>query len=87
LSIGDLAQALYWVAILLTSISFVLFCFVLLRPAAAHEKAVTPAPAPTIALDAADEPLAVVVDFDQRSMAVKATLYAATVSHGAADIR
>jgi hypothetical protein len=35
LGIGDLAEALYWLAILLTSIPFVLFCFVLVRLVAA----------------------------------------------------
>ena len=37
-----------------------------------HEGFATPRPAPAIALDAADEPLAVVVDLDQRAMAVGA---------------
>jgi hypothetical protein len=35
-----------------------------------HEGFATPRPAPAIALDAADEPLAVVVDLDQRALAV-----------------
>jgi len=35
-----------------------------------HEGFVTPWPCLSIALDAADEPLAVVVDLDQRAMAV-----------------
>jgi hypothetical protein len=37
-----------------------------------HEGFATPRPAPAIALDAADEPLAVVVDLDQRALAVGA---------------
>jgi hypothetical protein len=37
-----------------------------------HEWSVTPRPAPAVALNAADEPLAVVVDLDERAMAVGA---------------
>jgi hypothetical protein len=37
-----------------------------------HEQPITAAPAPAIALDTADEPLAVVVDFDQQLMAGRA---------------
>ena len=34
-----------------------------------HEEPLAPAPAPTVALNAANEPMAVVVDLDKRSLA------------------
>ena len=43
-----------------------------------HEGFLTPGPAPAVALNAADQPLAVVVDLDQRAMAVGAVLHPMT---------
>jgi hypothetical protein len=43
-------------------------------------------PTPAIALDTADEALAVVVDFDERMMAVRASRHVAFMLHGVADI-
>ena len=37
-----------------------------------HEGFVTPRPAPAVALNASDQPLAVVLDLDERAMAIRA---------------
>ncbi len=51
-----------------------------------HEEPVAATPTPAISLDTADEALAVVVDFDEPMIAVRASRHVAFMLHGVADI-